>query len=448
MNNQRTTRSSQKGAALLVFVIFFTIAATSLVLILARGVYSDVLSANILAGSKQSYYLADSFGENIAYRLIAGMAPDASEAISLFGAEATTTASFNSLTNTYTIATESDLQDHFRSTEIELLVGAGVSFNFGVQTGNGGFEMANSAAVIGNVFSNGSIEGAGSSIVKGDAISAGPSGFIDGIHATGSAWADRIESGWIEGNAYVDTINPVTTVDGLTFTGEPNEATTSLPLPDSVIDAHKASVTEAIAAGLGTLISSTSTECGGGTYTIDSDTTLSGPYKIECNVVFDKNGTDVTLTDTVWVEGNFDVRLATVHAGPATTTDSVLVIVDNPSNRLTSSQIVLDGAEFRATTSPKSYVVLVSMNEDAESGGTETAIDIGNNTGKNYDDFLAYAGHGKITLANQIHLKEITAYQIVMGQNTTVTYESGLLNLNFTSGPGGGFEISSWQEVE
>ena len=62
----------QKGAALFVFIIFFTIACTSLVLILARGIYSDRAAVNTLEASKQSFALADGLVEDMAYRYISG----------------------------------------------------------------------------------------------------------------------------------------------------------------------------------------------------------------------------------------------------------------------------------------------------------------------------------------------------------------------------------------
>jgi len=37
---------------------------------------------------------------------------------------------------------------------------------------------------------------------------------------------------------------------------------------------------------------------------------------------------------------------------------------------------------------------------------------------------------------------------IDLNNNVIITYDSGLADLNFSSGPSGGWNISSWQEVE
>jgi len=55
------------------------------------------------------------------------------------------------------------------------------SFQFGVQTGEGGIVMSNNASVIGNAYTNGSITGSNGSSVTGDAILAVSSPVTDGI---------------------------------------------------------------------------------------------------------------------------------------------------------------------------------------------------------------------------------------------------------------------------
>ena len=44
--------------------------------------------------------------------------------------------------------------------------------------------------------------------------------------------------------------------------------------------------------------------------------------------------------------------------------------------------------------------------------------------------------------------KQATANKIIMDGGTTVNYESGLSNPNFTSGPSGAWVIDAWKEVE
>ena len=60
---------------------------------------------------------------------------------------------------------------------------------------------------------------------------------------------------------------------------------------------------------------------------------------------------------------------------------------------------------------------------------------------------ILYASAGAIKLNSNVHVKEVTGYMLRLESNATVTYETGLANVNFTSGPGGAFQIKSWQEI-
>ncbi|OGY27876.1 MAG: hypothetical protein A2Z42_02225 [Candidatus Woykebacteria bacterium RBG_19FT_COMBO_43_10] len=60
---------------------------------------------------------------------------------------------------------------------------------------------------------------------------------------------------------------------------------------------------------------------------------------------------------------------------------------------------------------------------------------------------ILYASDGAIKLNSNVHVKEVTGYKLILESNATVTYETGLANVNFTSGPGGAFQINSWQEI-
>ncbi|MGH9857824.1 MAG: hypothetical protein ACRD4B_08275, partial [Acidobacteriota bacterium] len=61
---------------------------------------------------------------------------------------------------------------------------------------------------------------------------------------------------------------------------------------------------------------------------------------------------------------------------------------------------------------------------------------------------IYYAPRGKLHFSNNATAKEATAYGIELDNQATITYESGLQNTTFSSGPAGGWDITSWQEVE
>lgn len=489
----------QKGAALMIFLIFFLIGSSSLTFALARTIYSDLLTQKLLADSTQSYLAADSGVEDMAYRFVLSMNVDASETVSIGGADATTEFIFDSLSDKYDIVGVGIDNDAYRSSSMELFTGSGASFNFGVQTGNGGFDMDNNSWLQGNVFSNGSIVGGNNSEIRGDVISAGPSGLIDSVKATGTARAHTIQNTEIGGDAYaynliigsanvtgaeiggnveaysvdlgasgksiggnviadtvddgqilgdltaVTILNGTTVGGGTTMVGSvtppADQATTSMPITDADIDDIKQDIIDN-----GTVIASTSPECtNAGMYSTSSNITL-GFVKIDCDVEFVGTAT-ITLDGPLWVSGDLTFRVSglTIQADPAIGARTVPVIVDNEANRLTSSRItVANTVQFNGSGSPKSYILLISQNESAENSGTEAAIDLTNSAN---GDILVYAGHGLVKIGNSIALKEVTAYQVDLGQGANVTYESGLVNLLFTSGPGGGFTIGSWGEV-
>jgi hypothetical protein len=121
---------------------------------------------------------------------------------------------------------------------------------------------------------------------------------------------------------------------------------------------------------------------------------------------------------------------------------SVAVIMDDPENRSTGSRINLsNNAEFFGN-GDKSYVLLVSQNNAAESGGATDAVYLSNNA---EGQLLLYAGHGSIEVENNADVNEATAYRIDLGNNAVVTYAEGLANLIFTLGPAGGYTISEWR---
>lgn len=428
---------------MMIFIIFFMFASVSVVYVISRSIYNDLATHRIFVDAKIAYMTALAANEDIAYRFVSSQTPDMLEVMTLNGVVATTTIDLDGASDIYTVTSVADSNEAVRSSEIELAIGSGASFNFGVQTGNGGFEMSNGSSVRGNVFSNGSIRkvGGGNATVYGDVISAGPTGLIDDITATGSAWANTISDSSIIGTVYYENISNTSYGAAVYTTNEQPLAT--MPIGDDKIDDWKQDIVDN-----GTVIASTDPECASGTYTRDTNITL-GFVKIECNFILKKqgSGTTLTLTGPIWVTGNIDFQSGpTVSIDSSVGARSVQIIADNESDRLTSSKVTVgQGTQFSGSGSPKSYVLLISQNNDEENGGTGNAINIAQSSA---GDLLAYASHGRINMGNSISLKEVTGYKIILGNSAEIIYESGLVNLLFTSGPGGGFTISSWQEVE
>ncbi|HEU4677667.1 MAG TPA: hypothetical protein VFS75_03035 [Candidatus Paceibacterota bacterium] len=435
MNNERVGIQNTRGAALLLFVVFFLAISLTLVLSIGGGVYDDLARFKDMKLGKESYYAADAAIEDAVYRYRAGMNYSATESFTVGTADVAVTRTING--KLYDFLAVGDDDSRIRRSSAQLFYGDGASFNYGLQSGNGGIKMDNTSHVFGNIFSNGSIVGTNFNFVWGDAISAGPTGRANGVHVVGNAWAHTITSSIIGLDAYYQTMTG-TVVFGSTHPGSADQATATMPIDDDKVAEWEA------AAEAGGVIAATDPRCSSGTYLIQSDVTI-GPVKINCNVHFDKSGTDVTLAGPVWVVGNIDDTNATLRVDASLSGMSVPVIADDPANRTTGSKIDLGNSPTFVGSGAGSYVLLLSQNRSYEDGGGETAIEVSNSAN---GDLLLYAGHGEALLENNVSVNELTAYHIHLKNSAEVTYESGLANLLFTSGPGGGYSITSWQESE
>ena len=301
-----------------------------------------------------------------------------------------------------------------------------VSFHYGIQAGNGGFSMSNSSSVTGNVYSNGSIVGSGGNNISGDVVSADPGGQVYGIHAGGSVHAHTIgtvgTNTTIDGDAYYVT-KTNTTVNGTSYPGSPDMPTASPPISDEKIEEW-----EQLAAAGGTAT------CTDGSYTISSGEVNLGPIKIPCNLTI-SNSSIVTVGGHIWVTGNMTIQnSAQVKMAPSLGATNVAIIADNPTDQINSGTIsVKNIATFQNSGTEGSFIFLISQNKSAENGGYATAIGLYNQSSA----VVAYAAHGLIPLKNQISLKEVTAYKITLKNLANVTYDNGLANNVFESGPGG-----------
>ena len=427
---QKNTRTLS-GQAMLTAILFLLAGSVAVLAGVTAPVFQEFRSLEALRYSKQSFAASESSVEDLTYRLRRGLAFSPLEVIVLGGVTATATVSASG--NIQTIRAVGDAENRIRTSQVTLTTGTGASFMYGIQVGNGGFLIENSAAVNGSVYSNGSATGENSNIIRGDFVSAGPGGLIDGIHATGTAYAHTIRDATIDRDAHYTSISN-TTVGGVMFSNSPDQPALPLPITDEQIEEWK-SAAEA-----------------GGTYTgpcpykkTTSGTTTIGPLKIPCDVEI--SGTaSITVTGPVWIVGNLITQnSAKLKTSPLFQGVSIPIIVDNPLDRSGGSRITLQNSTVFDGTPSNSYFLVISQNNSAELGGSTPAIDVKNST---KGQFLAYAAHGEIQLENSISLKEVTAFRIRLKNSATVTYESGLANLLFSAGPSGGYIIQNWGEIQ
>ena len=445
------------GAAMLISVIFFLFISLAIIAGLVAPTVREFRNASVYLNSKKSYFLAESGSEDALYRILNNMAIGESEVISLDSNLVTTTIT-SPTGNTKQIVSLGDVTSYQRKTNIVLTTSAGVSFSYGVQVGQGGLEMSNTSKVVGNIYSGGKIKGENSARITGTAVVAGPLGKIENIQIDGDANARFIEGsiiggstnsydlkstqvagnvvattitscvGMVGGNATYDTKSSCT-IAGTQTT--PNTVdfvdpdTFSLPITDEQIVAWE---NEAEAGGI---IAS---------QTYSSGTTNLGPKKINGDLVVTSSAT-LNVTGTLWVTGKVSFENSAIIQLDASYGSSSGVIVAGVSGSTTAGLIELkNSAQIKGSGAANSYMMLLSQMVNTSSKSIDTS-----NSGS---AAILYAGYGLIDISNNGQFKEITAAKIKISNSATVTYESGLTDTNFSSGPGGSWEVQTWEETE
>ncbi len=435
--------NKKRGQVMLILIILFLFVSMAIVFGIINPIIKQVVISRAVVNSNQGLFIAESSIEDVLYRLKSSKQISTTETLSLNGASAT--AVITDIVGGKEINSTGVKDSNFRKVRAKAQLGTGISFHYGIQSGQGGFELRNSASIIGNVFSAGPITGAGN-YIYGDVISAGPSGLIDGIHATGTAWAHNIrETGSptiIDKDAYYTNIDAGVTVWGVSNPGSPDQPIVSLPISDAQIAEWEE---DALAGGVMTCGQCDSYSSSTNTCTIQSSKTL-GPIKIPFNLLIKTTSGIVTVAGPVWVEGNITTQTGpTIRMSASLGSVNVPIIADNPSDQAGSGIIdIANSTVFQSSGAPNSYVFLISQNNSAETGGTTNAITMTQGASA----MVAYASHGQITLSQSVGLKEVTAYKIILTQSAQVIYDRGLPSTLFQSGPSGGYDILEWIETE
>ncbi|MBI3572231.1 hypothetical protein HY091_01710 [Candidatus Kaiserbacteria bacterium] len=416
----------------LVFLAIFLSVAISLV-----GYLTDYArSERVSIASAQALALAEAGLDEAAYQLNQNVSYAGESGTALgAGTFSVTVASVDSSTKRVTATGFVPSSQHptaIKTITAEVgLNASSISFHYGIQAGNGGFSLSNSSQIIGNVFSGGPVVGSGN-VIYGDVVSSGTNGLVYGVHATSSVYAHTIGSAsaatTVDGNAYyVNKTNA--TVAGTLYTNSPDQGTAALPISDAQI-----SQWESYAEAGGTISSCDFS----GNYTISSSMSL-GPKKIACNLVIKSSSGVLTVTGPLWVTGNITTQTGpTIKMDSALGSTNVAIIADKPTNTTGSGVITVgQSTVFQGSGAQGSFVFLISQNNSAEAGGAVVALSL--NQGASA--LVAYASHGLASLSQSVNVKEVTAYKIALTQSASVTYDTGLPNTIFQSGPGGSWDF-------
>ncbi|MFH1611708.1 MAG: type II secretion system protein [bacterium] len=413
--------NKQKGFTLLFTIIVILSISFIIVSGLTFLTASNFASVQNKVKSTQSYYAAETGIEDYLYRLREGMETPSSNTFNVDGKTITVILS-EPIGGARIIVAEGNTDNRIRKVSaVYTITSEEVSFHYGTQAGEGGIRMGNNSQVQGNVFSNGNITGGGE--ITGTAIIAFNGNEINGIEVGGDAHTYNCTNSNING-----TLNYVTggTITNCTYSDlvELEEEITNgdLPITDEQITNW-----ENAAAGGGTIT---------GDYAIaGGDSVSMGPIKITGDLTINNNAT-LNTTGTIYVEGNINTNNnATIKLDSGFGSDSGVILSDGKIN--IDNNVNLQGSGITS-----SYLLLLSTNNSLDP--MNPAIDVDNNA----EGAVFYASNGIIRLRNNISAREATGYQIRLDNNAVITYETGLQDLRFPSGPGGSWSVANWQEVE
>ena len=323
------------------------------------------------------------------------------------------------------------------------------AFHYGVQLGQGGLEISNSAKIIGNVYTSGNIIGTNSGRIQGTAVVAGPTGIIDGMDIDNDAWSHTIRGSstvggnathsvlqdtTVTGNVIADSISNCTiggtakydtrtscTVAGAVTTPNPDAFVPAnivpLPISEAQID-----IWEADAAAGGTV----------GSQVFSNGIRTLGPKKINGDLIMSGDA-ELVMTGTLWVTGEIKLSNTSKIRLDASYGNSSGVVIAGIDESSSAGYIeILNSAQALGSGSTGSYIMLLSQREMGSN-----AIKTGNSS----TVAILYAGEGEVEIGNSASLKEVTANKLKISNNAIVTYESGLQNASFSNGPGGSWAV-------
>jgi hypothetical protein len=419
------------GAAMLIFVVFFLFISLAIISGLVSPSVREFRNAAVNLNSKQSYFLAESGSEDAMYRILKSMTIGSSETITL-GSNSETTAITSPTGYSKQITSLGNVSSFQRKTSLSLQAGAGVAFNYGLQSGTGGIKI-DSGTINGNIYANGNID-AKDGIITGTAVAAGTGSTAGragnnyyalkvGQNGAGDVWASNVVSASAAGHMYCLTQGSYVNKPCDTSKGVP--PLQPLPFTDQNITDWK----NAAVVG-GTITGATKCPGGysGGNCTVDWHNATFGPGKITGNLTVNGGGT-LTLTGTIWVvgtvtiNGDGKIQLPTSYGK-----NSETIVSDN--------LVDIEGGGSLGSGNSSSYLFIVSTSASAN------AISVTGGAGAIAVD----AQNGTVNIFGGATLDSAVGNSMIMSGGSTVTYNSGLASPSFSDGPAGSWIVGSWGE--
>lgn len=164
-----------------------------------------------------------------------------------------------------------------------------------------------------------------------------------------------------------------------------------------------------------------------------------GPKKIVGNMHIGASAV-LTVTGPLWITGNLTVDGSAVVKLDASygSGDGIIVV---------GGRIIISGSSpIQGSGTTGSYIMAVSLSDCPISSSCSgaNAIDVSGSAGA----VVLVAQNGTVSFTGSASAKQATGYGISLSGSTSVSYESGLADMNFTSGPSGSWTVTSWKETQ
>ncbi|MBU1292424.1 hypothetical protein KKH07_03075 [Patescibacteria group bacterium] len=410
----------EKGAALLLSLTIILTVSVFIGASLTFLTLDSINSAQAKIESTKSYYLAEAGIEDTLLRLKNNMQISSPNTLTI-GDDSTTIEITSPIGGSRTITSQGNADNKIKKIAVAYYITSDeVNFHYGAQAGEGGIIMGNNSGVQGNVFSNGSISGLGT--ITNTATIAGIGNTIEDMNVDGDVYTYSCSNANIDGTLYYVSGGIINNCSygSIEILSDPIE-TEDLPISEEEMNDWKAEAT----AG-GTIL---------GDYIISDDNESLGPIKITGNLTININAI-LTITGTIYVQGDIN-----------TNNNSIIQLSDDYESL--SGIIISDGkiaisnnVATRGSGQEGSYLMMLSTNNSLDLN--DPAIDLNNNA----EGAIFYASNGVIYLHNNINVREATGYKLALDNNAIINYDIGLENINFSTGPGGGWSVENWREIE
>ena len=156
------------------------------------------------------------------------------------------------------------------------------------------------------------------------------------------------------------------------------------------------------------------------------------------------NNRTLNLTGVLYVTGTVNIsNNAIVRCDVSFGADSCLLMADGSID-------INNNGVISGSGQSGSYMLVISIISGCNgSGGTGCASgSSGINLGNNVTGGIFYTTNSMILVSNNVDVKAVVGYKLQLSNNAIIQYEQGVADTTFSSGPGGGWNIKSWNEVQ